>query len=89
MFLRRALTSVAAQTFTDYVQVVVNDGGDNELAKQTIADTDCAHHKIVLVDNVVNRGMEAASNIAIRSVDSDYIVIHDDDDSWQPVFYAL
>jgi len=86
MFLRRALESVASQTFTDYVHVIVSDGGDIERTKMTIEETDCAHHKIVLVDNVVNRGMEAASNIGIRSVDSEYIVIHDDDDTWEPDF---
>ncbi len=86
LFLRRALESVAAQSFTDYVQVVVNDGGDIDLARRTIEETDCRHHKIVLVDNIVNRGMEAASNIAIRAVDSDFIVIHDDDDTWEPDF---
>lgn len=85
-FLKRALESVSRQTFDDYVQVVVNDGGDISLAEHIIAETNCAHHKIILVDNVVNRGMEAASNIAIQAVDSDYIVIHDDDDSWEPTF---
>ncbi len=30
--------------------------------------------------------IEAASNRAIRAVPSRYIVIHDDDDSWQPTF---
>lgn len=86
MFLRRALRSVARQTFDDYVHVIVSDGGDIELVKRTIAEADCAHHKIVLVDNVVNRGMEAASNIAIRAVDSEYVIIHDDDDTWEPDF---
>lgn len=86
MFLKRALESVAGQTFRDYVHVVVNDGGDIDLARKTIEATVCAQHKIVLVDNVVNRGMEAASNIAIREVDSDYVVIHDDDDTWEPAF---
>lgn len=88
MFLKRALESVAGQTFQDYVHVVVNDGGDIELAKATIESTNCQQHKVTLVDNVVNRGMEAASNIAIRSVDSDYVIIHDDDDSWEPEFLA-
>jgi len=86
MFLKRALESVAGQTFQDYVQVVVNDGGDNEVAAETIKNTNCLHHQIILVDNVVNRGMEAASNIAIAAADSDYIIIHDDDDSWEPAF---
>jgi GT2 family glycosyltransferase len=30
--------------------------------------------------------MEAASNAGIRSCDSEYIVIHDDDDSWESAF---
>jgi glycosyltransferase involved in cell wall biosynthesis len=30
--------------------------------------------------------MEAASNAGIAACDSDYIVIHDDDDSWCPDF---
>jgi hypothetical protein len=30
--------------------------------------------------------MEAASNIGIRSISSEYVVIHDDDDSWRPEF---
>ena len=86
MFLRRSLESVARQTYTDFIHVIVNDGGDNELAKKTIEGANCHHHKIVLIDNLINRGMEAASNIGIESVDSDYIVIHDDDDSWEPDF---
>jgi hypothetical protein len=30
--------------------------------------------------------MEAASNFAIAAADSEYVVIHDDDDSWEPEF---
>ncbi|MEM1589569.1 MAG: hypothetical protein QW175_04035, partial [Candidatus Bathyarchaeia archaeon] len=30
--------------------------------------------------------MEAASNVGIRAIDSEYVVIHDDDDSWSPTF---
>lgn len=86
MFLARALASVAAQTFHDYVHVVVNDGGDNDVIKETIARANCNHARVRLVDGVVNRGMEAASNLAIRNSDSDFIVIHDDDDSWEPDF---
>jgi glycosyltransferase involved in cell wall biosynthesis len=87
MFLQRALESVSKQTFKDYVHVVVNDGGDAEMAMRTIEETEqCDRSKVMLVDNVVNRGMEAASNIGIRACQSKYIVIHDDDDSWEPTF---
>lgn len=86
MFLERALASVSNQTFRDYIHVVVNDGGDNEVVKATIERASCDHARIRLVDAVKNRGMEAASNLAIKHSDSDYVVIHDDDDTWEPDF---
>src|SRR5262249_36415533 len=73
MFLRRALDSVAGQTFHDYIHVVINDGGDNEIVKRTIIESNCDQARVRLVDAVVNRGMEAASNLAVRNCDSDYI----------------
>jgi glycosyltransferase involved in cell wall biosynthesis len=88
VFLERALKSVASQTFHDYIHVVVNDGGDNDNVKETIERANADHARVRLVDAVKNRGMEAASNLAIKSADSDYIVIHDDDDSWEPDFLA-
>ncbi len=88
LFLERALLSVARQTFREYIHVVVNDGGDNDVVKATIEKTNCDHARVRLVDAVKNRGMEAASNLAIASADSDYIVIHDDDDTWEPTFLA-
>ncbi len=87
-FLERALKSVASQTFHDYIHVVVNDGGDNDSVKATIERTNCNHARVRLVDAVKNRGMEAASNLAIKNADSEYVIIHDDDDSWEPEFLA-
>lgn len=86
VFLKRAIRSVAAQDFDDYVHVIVNDGGDIAEARAAIAATPCDLARVVLVDTVTNRGMEAASNIAIAAAQSDFIVIHDDDDSWEPDF---
>jgi glycosyltransferase involved in cell wall biosynthesis len=86
IFLRRALRSVADQQYKNYVHVIVCDGGDMEAVHRTVQESPVDPSKIILVDNVVNRGMEAASNIAIKSCDSDYIVIHDDDDTWHPQF---
>ena len=86
MFLKRALESVNNQTFRNYIHVVVSDGGDIEVTRNAIEAANIEHARVLLVDNVVNRGMEAASNIAIASSQSKYIVIHDDDDSWEPEF---
>ncbi len=86
MFLRRALISVSEQSFKDYLHVIVNDGGDNDVIRKAIEDAPIDRSRVILVNNVENRGMEAASNFAIESSDSEYIVIHDDDDSWAPTF---
>ena len=86
VLLRRAAKSVADQTYDGYIWVVVNDGGSREEVERVIAQSGVDLRKVRLVSNEVSQGMEAASNLGIRSVESDYVVIHDDDDSWHPAF---
>jgi glycosyltransferase involved in cell wall biosynthesis len=88
VLLKRAAESVARQTFGDYVWVIVNDGGDAEPVRQVIAACPIDRRRIVFVSNRVSLGMEAASNVGIRASGSEFIVIHDDDDSWDPGFLA-
>lgn len=87
--LGRALESVLAQTYSDWRIVLVNDGGSpaqvDEALEPRLARLG---DKLVRLDNETSLGMEAASNVGIRAVDSDYIVIHDDDDEWDPDFLA-
>ena len=42
----------------------------------------------IVLHNATSNGMEAASNIGCRAVDSRYLTIHDDDDTWEPGFLA-
>lgn len=42
--------------------------------------------RVQTIHNPSSVGMEAASNIGIRSADSEFILIHDDDDSLAPEF---
>ena len=86
ILLERAAESVAAQSWTNYLWVVVNDGGDRAPVEKVIENSGVDPRKVRLVSNSESLGMEAASNAGIRSVDSDYVVIHDDDDSWTPEF---
>ncbi|MDK4713671.1 glycosyltransferase [Rhizobium sp. CNPSo 4039] len=86
LLLQRAAQSVAQQTHTNYTWVVVNDGGDEVVARKVIESCAVDRTKILLVSHKESIGMEAASNSGIRNSDSDLIVIHDDDDSWEPTF---
>lgn len=88
VLLRRAAESVAAQTYQNYVWVIVNDGGDETVVQQIIKECRVDRRKIILVSNRCSLGMEAASNAGIRNSHSDLIVIHDDDDSWEPDFLS-
>lgn len=86
IMLKRAGESVAKQTFKDFVWVVVNDGGDPDVVNNILADFSTVVDKIRVVHHAVNKGMEAASNAGIEGVQAEYVVIHDDDDSWHPDF---
>lgn len=86
ILLRRAAQSVIAQKFEDYCWIVVNDGGDVPSVKRVIDGCGIDPARVKLISNEHSIGMEAASNMGIAAVASDYIVIHDDDDSWAPEF---
>ncbi|MFP4541730.1 MAG: glycosyltransferase, partial [Opitutales bacterium] len=88
-FLRRAMESVLAQRYTDWVHIVVNDGGDPApvevlarfFGERYAGRLHCLHH-------ASSEGMQNASNAGIAASQSEFIVIHDDDDSWHPDFLA-
>ena len=86
-FLDRAVQDVLAQTWADWQLVVVNDGGN---ADQVSAVLDRYRtqlgERLTLVNNPVSHGMEAASNLGLEQSSSEFVVVHDDDDTWQPRF---
>ncbi len=86
-FLQRAGASVAAQTFTDLVWVVVNDGGDPEAVGAAIDGLGADRPRAVLrVDHEAPLGRGAAANAGARAADSAFIHLHDDDDTVAPDF---
>jgi len=86
LLLERAARSVACQLHDEYEWVIVNDGGDETAVRDVIANCAVDRRKITLVSNSESLGMEAASNVGVKNSSSDYVVIHDDDDSWAPGF---
>ena len=87
LLLRRAVSSVLNQTYADWHHVVVNDGGDNACIDRLMAENNaCYQGRFTVIHNEESLGMEAASNVGILASASKYVVIHDDDDSWEPNF---
>lgn len=86
IMLSRAARSVSSQTFRDFVWVVVNDGGDPTEVDRLVDLYRGSMPEVIVVHHEVNKGMEAASNAGISACSSEFIVIHDDDDTWEPTF---
>lgn len=80
LFLKRALASAQRQTMQDFVQVVVNDGGDKKAVEQLVAHY--PKDKVLLIHNDSSLGHSKALMRGIEAVDSTYIAVLDDDDSW-------
>ncbi len=87
VLLRRAIENIQTQTYQHWIHIIVNDGGDPKTVDALVAEFLPRYdNKVKVIHNPISLGMEAASNIGIRASSSDYIVIHDDDDSWQSTF---
>jgi glycosyltransferase involved in cell wall biosynthesis len=87
LLLHRAALSVINQSFQDWVWVVVNDGGEPSAVTEVLnRHSKSLQGRILRIDHPSSLGMEAASNAGIRASDSRFLVIHDDDDSWEPSF---
>jgi glycosyltransferase involved in cell wall biosynthesis len=87
ILLARALDSVLSQTCKDWQLVVVNDGGNPKDVDALISERQ-KHFKerVRVIHHPESLGMEAASNAGLNALESDYVLIHDDDDTLYPKF---
>lgn len=87
LLLRRAIESVLNQTENNWVHVIVNDGGNAASVDQVLEPYQERYQgRLTIIHHEHSKGMEAASNAGIQASDSKYILIHDDDDSLEPIF---
>jgi glycosyltransferase involved in cell wall biosynthesis len=80
--LARALESVAAQTYKDYVHVIVNDGDDPKELEKFLAKHPAKNRVVVHSPKFI--GLVKVLNLGVRAAESEYVAIHDDDDTWAP-----
>lgn len=89
ILLARALDDLLGQSFEDWTAVVVNDGGASQPVDDLIAErSHRSGDRIRAAHLDSSRGMEAASNLGVASLDSEFVAVHDDDDTWHPDFLA-
>jgi glycosyltransferase involved in cell wall biosynthesis len=84
-FIGETLSTVFAQTFTDFEVIIVNDGSpdtpDFELALQPFMERVCYLKQ-------ENRGASAARNAGVRAARGAWIAFLDADDLWAPDYLA-
>lgn len=88
LFLGRALDSVARQTYTNYVHVIINDGGDKKVVDdlvQALPAEQKARTRVFHRDTA-SGAPDTIFTESIDRVDSEYFALHDDDDTWAPDF---
>lgn len=85
--LKRALASIDAQSFKEWQVIIINDGGDKIELDNTIANFKAKHSKrLVVINNPSSLGMSRGLNQGIDISSSEFIAVHDDDDSWHQDF---
>jgi hypothetical protein len=85
----RALGSVRSQTETAWALVVVNDGGNKQRVEDAIKATlSGLETKVEVFHNSASVGRGLALTQGLKKVQSEFFVIHDDDDVLAPTFIA-
>lgn len=90
LFLARVLKTIAEQTFSDYVHLIVNDAGSPDAVRAAVAQLPAAaQSRVEVINNEVSRGREAAVNPGLSRAGElgvTYVAVLDDDDSWEADF---
>jgi len=84
--LRRALRSITGQTLAAWECVIVNDGGNTEETAAVVAEFAGFEERITIVSAARSRGRWVSANAGVLASNAPLVVIHDDDDTWDPHF---
>jgi len=80
-FLQKALTSLLAQTYTNWEAIVVNNFSDDD----TVTVVEAFNDSRIVLENFRNNGNIAASrNRGIKLARGQYVAFLDSDDTWYP-----
>lgn len=82
--LRRALESVARQTFPDIETIVVDDNGLGTPQQQQTGKVVAEFARVIYVANPKNIGKAASMNLAVKLARGDIFAFLDDDDEFHP-----
>lgn len=86
IFLERAIRDVLQQTYEHWYIILVNDGGNANRINNILQKCDVPKEKIKIITVEDNQGLHKAINLGAKAVKTEFVVMHDDDDTWHPDF---
>ncbi|WP_292719474.1 glycosyltransferase family A protein [Microbacterium sp. 13-71-7] len=87
MLLERALGDIRRQTLHAWEAVIVNDGGDPAPVDGLVEALPAADRaRITVIHRHEGLGRSAAANAGVLALETEFVVLHDDDDLWDPTF---
>lgn len=88
LLLERAIKSVHEQTAQDFVHVIYNDGGDKAAVDNLLDKYEkITNGRVKVVHKPqASDGPDTVLTEAVKAADSNYVAVHDDDDTWHPEF---
>jgi glycosyltransferase involved in cell wall biosynthesis len=84
--LYRALRSITNQSFNNWKLLIVPLEGEIKFIEQTLNKFPSFQNKIRILCTPEIKMPGKTCNIGLKELDTDYAVIHDDRDSWSPLF---
>lgn len=86
IFLDRAIRDIMNQTYNNWKIILVNDKGNLNEIHNIIANNKVPLDKYIIINNEGQSGLHKAINLGTRAVETEYVVMHDDDDTWDNDF---
>lgn len=87
-YLNRAILDICRQTFEDFQIIIVNDGGDpNSVERLVTRHAKKLRGRATVLNLNKSSGKKwFAANYGMRAATTEYVVLHDDDDTWEADF---
>jgi glycosyltransferase involved in cell wall biosynthesis len=79
-----AMVSVQAQTFAEWEHIIVDDGSDDDTAKEVRRRAQADSRVRYIVRNIESAGANVCRNIGVREAAADFVLFLDSDDLLMP-----
>lgn len=86
MFLDRAIKDIVNQTYKEWKIILVNDKGNMNRIEKIIDNNDIPKERYLIINNEGQVGLHKSINLGAKAVDTEFVVMHDDDDTWDSKF---